>query len=442
MKKNYVLDTNVLIHDPKSIFQFEDNNLYIPIYVIEELDKIKSEHSSRGRNSRETCRILDELREQGSLSDGVDINDDGKLYIYVPKERRTLNVGLDRSSVDNAILQCFAEIKDLTSPDVNVVLVTMDINLRIRAESLKFHTESYESQSIDFTHLITGVVNYDVEDGDINTFFTDKQLYVNKDIDFYYNVYVTLKEPSGKTALGKYDKANHVVKHLNIPKDGIFNIKPRNREQNYALDLLLDDNIKIVSLIGTAGSGKTIMSTLVGLSKVLNEGKYSKLTIARPIVVLGNDVGFLPGSIAEKLDPYMQPIYDNLDLILIGGGKKGKSDKFAHQKYEDLIAQGVINVEPITYIRGRSLHNQFVLIDESQNLSLHEIKTIITRCGEGTKIVFTGDPSQIDTPYLDRNSCGLAVIAERLHNHPIVGHLTMTKGERSELANLATERLD
>jgi PhoH-like ATPase len=442
MKKNYVLDTNVLIHDPKSIFQFEDNNLYIPIYVIEELDKIKSEHSSRGRNSREACRILDELREQGSLSDGVDINDDGKLYIYVPKERKTLNVGLDRSSIDNAILQCFAEIKDLTPPDVIAILVTMDINLRIRAESLKFQTESYESQSVDFSKLVTGMVDYEANNGDIDLLYATGQLSIEDGIDYYYNACVTIKEPSGKTALGRYYKDERLIKLLNIPKEGIFNIKPRNKEQQFATSLLLDDNIKVVSLIGLPGSGKTLLSSLIGLHKTIKEGQYAKLTIARPIVVLGNDIGFLPGSIAEKLDPYMQPIYDQLDLILIGGGKKSKQDKFANSKYEDLIKQGIINVEPITYIRGRSLHNQFVLIDESQNLSTHEVKTILTRCGEGTKIIFTGDPSQIDTPYLDRNSSGISVITEKLHNHPLVGHITMVKGERSQLANLATQRLE
>jgi PhoH-like ATPase len=442
MRKIYVLDTNVLIHDPKSIFQFEDNYLYIPIYVLEELDKIKGEHSSRGRNSREACRLLDEFRTSGSLSDGVDINDDGKLFIYVPTSRKVVNVALERNSADNAILQCFAEIRDSQPPEQPVILVTMDINLRVRAESLKFQTATYESQSIDFSNLVTGMVDYDANNGDIDLLYATGTLPVEDGVEFYHNACVTIKEISGKTALGRYYKDARVIKPLNIPKEGVMNIRARNKEQTFAMDLLLDDNVKVVSLIGLPGSGKTLLSSVIGLHKVIKEAKYSRLTIARPIVVLGNDIGYLPGSIAEKLDPYMKPIYDQLDLILIGGGKKSKQDKFATAKYEDLIKQGVINVEPITYIRGRSLHNQWVLIDESQNLSMHEVKTIITRTGENCKIIFTGDPSQIDTPYLDRNSCGIAVMTEKLHDHPIVGHITMVKGERSELANLANQRLE
>lgn len=440
MKKNYVIDTNVLIHDPKSIFQFDDNDLYLPIYAIEELDRIKGENSSRGRNSREACRILDELRCGGSLSEGIEINNNAKLFVYVPTERKMINVALDKNSTDNAILQCVAEIKEKnTTP---TILITMDVNLRVRAESIGFQTASYESQSIDFSKLITGMIDYDVEDGDIDVFFLNKKLPVDPEITLYHNAYITLREPSGKTALGKYIKKEHCIRHLNVPQDGLMNIKPRNKEQKFVMDLLLDDDIKIVSLIGIAGSGKTLISSLVGLYKVLDEGKYSKLTIARPIVVLGSDIGYLPGTVDEKILPYMSPIFDNLDLLLIGGGKKNKQNKFIGKKYEDLIADGTINVEPITYIRGRSLHNQIIIIDESQNLTLHEIKTIITRCGEGSKIIFTGDPSQIDTPYLDKNSCGLSVMVEKLHDHPIVGHITLSKGERSELANLATEKLE
>jgi predicted ribonuclease YlaK len=850
MKKNYILDTNVLINDPQALFQFEDNNLYIPIYVLEELDKIKSEQSSRGKHSREVCRGLDSLRCQGSLSDGVCINNDGGvLTIYVPNEKKHLKVGLDINSVDNSILQCCLDIQEKDT-SIKTILVTMDVNLRVRAESIGIQTASYENQSIDFSKMITGMVEYRVADGIIDEYYTNKKLDVDDDTSFYYNAYVTIvEEGSGKTALGKYCKDKKHIRHLNIPQEGVMGIKPRNKEQKFVIDMLLDDDIKIVSLVGAPGCGKTILSSAVGLSKTL-AGKYNKFTIARPIVVLGNDVGYLPGpqpldakiltpngwttmgqlkigdyvsakdgkptkvigvfpqgkkavykltttekssteccedhlwltvtsndrinkngigtvkstkeiasslftkngktnhhlprneavefyqtetlpippytfgallgdgcfgkrnlsfsgkdedilnkintelsllgcclvktkskeidyelknsnfsttrycknvvltnenskeelvfnslqeasnklgenlytikqrcykqrtidgykykftdnderwpnhvkeqlyrldllgkrawekhipdiykyssienrveilkglmdtdgtvgktgsaafsttskqlaldvieivkslggravisernrignkstfnniitrrisyefivslpekynpffttrkasrfscknihgigiesieyvgekevqcikvedqehlyitddfivthnTISEKLDPYMQPIYDNLDLLLMNNGKKVNNKGI---NYEDLIKQGIIKIEPLTYIRGRSLHNQFVLIDESQNLNLHEIVTIITRCGEGTKIILDGDPSQIDTPYLDKCTCGLSIMVEKMHDHPLVGHITLSKGERSELANLATERFE
>jgi predicted ribonuclease YlaK len=837
MRKNYVLDTNVLIHDPKSIFQFQDNNLFVPVYVLEELDKLKSEQSLRGRNSREACRILDDLRSQGSLSEGVKIGD-GLFTIYVPKERRVLQVALDPKSMDSGILQAVLEIKE-RNPNTKTILVTMDVNLRVRAESIDIQTASYESQSVDASKMITGKTELKVGYGDIDKMFVDGKInLLESDAEFVYdNVCVMMVDPDGKTALGRYKKKENSISPLKLPKEGIMGIKPRNKDQQFAFDLLLDDSVKFVSLVGLAGTGKTLLATAVGLSKIL-DGTYSRLLISRPVMPMGKDIGFLPGpqpldskiltpdgwvnmgnlsigdnvisrdgkptkvlgiypkgkkdifrittndgssteccedhlwltktkeqkkrnksgsikttreiintltkngklnhylprnepveykvkslpikpytlgallgdgslctsillsnndveiaqrvneevkelncylskpcginynivsdipnnkparqieitdtntgevynytrigicaektdintstiynrctrnvtidgyfykfvenenrwsnpvknaiynlgllgkvcnnkfipdmykyssvedrinlirglmdtdgtvkangeasftttslqlakdvcevvkslggraqiksrdrigkksiiknrtispkflsyefnislpenlnpffierkrerfkcayiydariksiefvgvkecqcilieneehlyltddfivthnTLLEKLDPYMQPIYDNLELLMMTSGKKK-----TNMKFEDLYKQDLIKVEPLTYIRGRSIPNQFLIVDEAQNLSPHELKTIITRCGDGTKIVLTGDPDQIDNPYMDKGSCGLSFAIEKLYNNPIVGHLTLSKGERSELANLA-----
>jgi PhoH-like ATPase len=428
MKKNYVLDTNILIHDPQSILNFQDNNLYIPIYVIEELDKLKTEQTVRGKSSREACRIIDGLRCQGNLSTGVPVGE-GLLFIYVPTERKQIKVALDNNSMDNAILQSALDIKE--NSELRTILVTMDVNLRIRAESLGIQTSPYESQAIDPSKLNDGHVKLEVDFGSINKLFQDKQLKVEEDL--IANACVTLVEPCGKTSLGRYNKAERTIRPLSFPRDGLFGISPKNKEQQFALDLLMDDSVKLVSLVGMAGTGKTILSVAAGLSKVL-DGGYSRMLISRPIMPLGKDIGFLPGDIKAKLDPWMQPIYDNLELLMMMGGKKKTT-----LKYDDLFKQNLIKIEPLTYIRGRSIPNQFILLDEAQNLSGHELKTIITRCGEGTKIVLTGDPDQIDSPYMDQSNCGLNIAIDKMKDNPLVGHLILKKGERSSLANLAAK---
>jgi PhoH-like ATPase len=436
VQKNYILDTNVLIHDPQSIFKFEDNNLYIPIYVLEELDKLKSEITLRGRNSREACRILDELRCQGSLIEGVAVGADGKLRIYVPKERKVIKVALDHNSMDNAILQCSIEIKE--SADIPAILVTMDVNLRIRAECIGLQTASYESQSVDVSTLDNEVKEIIITKEELDLFYSAGFLTTPEDL--FINASVLLKdEISGATALGrvKFDGASKVVKKLNIPNN-ILGLKPRNIEQKFAIDLLLDDSIKFVTLMGTAGSGKSILSVAVALYKIFEDHIYEKLLVSRPVMPLGKDIGYLPGSTEEKLRPFMQPIYDNIDYILMSSGSR---KKYKIESCQKLFDDNIIEIEPLVYIRGRSIINQIMILDEAQSLSNHEIKTIISRCGENTKLILTGDVDQIDNPYVTKESNGLTSAVKNIKNNPIVGHIFLSKGERSELANLAVENL-
>lgn len=835
MQKNYILDTNILIHDPQSIFSFQDNNLYVPIYVLEELDRLKSEQSLRGRNSREACRLIDDLRCAGHLAQGVDINEGGKFIVYVPTERMIPKVAIDMNNMDNAILQAALDIKSKSPEDMKTILVTMDINLRIRADSLGVPTESYESSSVDINRMRSGYQEIEASDDDINDLFANKELGVESD-ELVDNTCVMLKAGT-RSALCRFLKDHKKMVPLQVPKEGVMGIKPRNREQGFALDMLLDDELKLMTLVGMAGTGKaqplsadvltpagyvkmgdlkigtfvsvpsggsapilgifpqgkkeifritfsdgtstlacddhlwltqtsiernqkkngkirstseirkslryrgkknhsipitapiemisqnliidpyvfglllgdgtfrhhigfstsdnelktavnnaikpqlkllqkskydytligsdkiinghsikstingviqkvytgikecvqdgynrcavyksiknktiykninwsfgnivsssdfitylknvglidksssekfipddfkfssikdriallqglmdtdgsvdsrtgkdfeftttspfladdfkwliqslggtvsistrrtkykynkeqktglksyrlrlslpnsinpfklkrksslvknrtkyfprryivsvesygfeqcqcilidhpdhlyltndcivthnTLLAVAAGLQKVVVEGIYSRLVISRPVVPMGKDIGFLPGTLEEKMNPWMQPIFDNLELLMMIGGGKKKTGLM----YDDLFDQDLIRVEPLTYIRGRSLPNQFIIIDESQNLSPHEVKTIVTRCGEGTKIVLTGDPDQIDNPYMDKGNCGLSVAVEKLQDNPLVGHLILSKGERSELANLAATKM-
>jgi PhoH-like ATPase len=429
MQKNYILDTNVLIHDPRSLFQFEDNNLYVPIYVLEELDKLKGEPSLRGRNSREACRILDELRCKGNLRDGVPLENGGSIQIYIPQHRPRLPVALDPKSMDHAILQSALEVKENSSN--RTILVTMDVNLRVRSEALGMQTAAYENDAVDTDTLNNRTLTIEVSVENLDNFYKNGTLKIDKDIPI--NSSIILKSPTGTgIARSVIDTGTLVARKLNLPPT-VMGLKPRNVEQKFALDLLLDDTVKFITLMGIAGSGKSILALSAALYSIFEIGLYTKLLIARPVIPMGNDIGFLPGSVEEKLRPYMQPIYDNVEYLLMACGKK----KYGITSCEDLFNNNTIEIEPLVYIRGRSIINQIVLIDEAQGLSQHEMKTIISRCGENTKIIFTGDIEQIDNPYISKETSGMSVVVTKINNNPLVGHLRLEKGERSELANLA-----
>jgi PhoH-like ATPase len=439
MKKNYVLDTNVLIHDPYAIFKFEDNDLIVPIYVLEEIDQFKRENTERGRNARTVSRLLDAQRESGgSLSNGVKIGEGGSLRVHVPAHRPVLAIALNPNSGDHAILQTAIELRDAT-PDRPTIFVTMDVNLRIRADALGLHTEAYENQSVDADHLETGLCELSVSAAELDSFFDTGSLSRPNQPGLYANVSILLRDDSARarTGLGRYHAERGEIRALKVPRDGLMGIRPRNKEQSFALDLLLDDSVRLVTMIGKAGTGKTLLALASGLKRTVDDSVYSRLLVSRPVMPLGRDIGFLPGDIGEKLNPWMQPIFDNLEFLLVAGGGKRRGMR----GFDELIEGGQLQVEPLTYIRGRSLPGQYVIVDEAQNLTPHEVKTVITRCGEGTKIVLTGDPFQIDNPYVDSATNGLSVAVDRLRGEPIVGHMLLSKGERSELANLAANRL-
>jgi PhoH-like ATPase len=436
MKKNYVLDTNVLLHDPNAIFRFEDNNVIIPIFSIEELDHFKREGSERGRNARATARLLDELRERGgALSQGVALDSGGTLRVAVPNKAMKLPSAIDHSTMDQAILQLAFEVRE-TDAGRPTVFVTMDTNMRIRADALGMVAQTYENQRIETDRLTSDIANLDLDPEEIDAFFRDGRLSPQEPHPAP-NTCLMLRDRTNvsHTALGRYDAAKRAIVGLRVPRDGIMGVRPRNKEQSFAIDLLLDESIRLVTLVGKAGTGKTLLALAVGLKRTVEDGAYTRLLVSRPVMPLGRDIGFLPGDVDEKLNPWMQPIFDNLEFLFSGGTRKGP------RAYAELLENGQIQVEPLTYIRGRSLPAQFIIVDEAQNLTPHEVKTIITRSGDGTKVVLTGDPGQIDNPYVDSASNGLTVAAERFHGEKLAAHVLLAKGERSELAELAANLL-
>lgn len=438
--KIFVLDTNVLLYDPQALFKFQENTVIIPITVIEEVDQFKKDMNETGRNARFVSRLLDDLRKQGSLLNGVALSSGGilKVEIFEDHVAKQLPPALKMDRADNRILAVALDAKNREDV-VPVILVTKDTNLRIKADALGLKAEDYESDKVEIEELYSGITEVDVKPEIVDRFYG--QGWIEPMQDFTPNQFVTLNDDSNPshTVTTKYNKKQNKLLPLNkSSKEGIWSISARNKEQACAFDALLDDSIKVVTLVGKAGTGKTLLAIAAGLHKVAEENVYNRLLVSRPVFPMGKDLGFLPGDIEEKLSPWMQPIFDNVELLLSGHeSEKRRSNK----GYKELVAMGILEIEPLTYIRGRSIPNQFMIVDEAQNLTPHEIKTIITRAGEGTKIVLTGDPYQIDNPYVDASSNGLTYLVERLKDIDISGHVTLTKGERSELAELAANLL-
>jgi PhoH-like ATPase len=432
--KNYVLDTNVLLHDARAIYAFADNNVVIPIFVLEELDTFKKDQSELGRNARQIARELDQFRSEGGLSHPQKMENGGTVRVALPKTAPK-NPSNDSRSMDQRIIEIALEVRD-ADPKTPAILVTKDVNMRVRADSLGLNSVDFEPERISLEELYPGNRDIVVPTGTIDKFYADGAVVVDAP-GLHANEYLTLKDETGKSALTKWDKAQAKAVPVKKLREGVWGIKPRNKEQHFALDLLLNDDVKLVTLVGKAGTGKTLLAIAAGLQKVTEDQVFSKLLVSRPIFPLGRDIGYLPGTIEEKLNPWMQPIYDNLELLL----GLNKSDKKEGRSYAELVDLGFVEIEPLTYIRGRSLPNVYMIVDEAQNLTPHEIKTIVTRAGEGTKIILTGDPYQIDHPYLDSSNNGLTTVAERFKNEGIAGHVILTKGERSPLAELATHIL-
>jgi PhoH-like ATPase len=435
--KHFVLDTNILLHDPRAITQFADNEVVIPIFVIEEIDNFKKEASELGRNAREIARLLDGLRAEGArLSDGAPLPNGGRLR--VASAARSVPTTLRESQIaDYLILMVALDVRDANKGEPTI-FVTKDVNLRIRADSLGLTSMDFEAERIDIDELYSGMTELVTTGADVDTFYAQNTLDLAEG-HFKSNQYVLLRdrENPSHSALGRFDGPTKKLVPLRKVKEGIWGIRPRNKEQHCALDLLLNDEIKLVTLVGKAGTGKTMLAIAAGLQKIVEEQLYTKLLVSRPIFPLGRDVGYLPGTIEEKLNPWMQPIYDNIEYLM----GLSKAEKKGGRSHQELIDMGFIEIEPLTYIRGRSIPNQFIIVDEAQNLTPHEVKTIITRVGEGTKVILTGDPYQIDNPYVDATSNGLTTIVEKFKGENVAGHVTLSKGERSALAELASNIL-
>ena len=403
--KNYILDTNVLLHDPNSILSFKQNFVLIPIEVIEEIDHFKRESSELGQNARAVSRMLDGFRNGGSLSEGVALSNGGRLRIIFNQTKSKLRTGqiaiAGSTSVDSRIIALALSVQRST-PKLPTILVTKDINMRLKADALGLPAEDYESDRINISELYTGVFDLTVPAAKMATFRNTGELELAGTKTYFPNEYCTLIEEGStkRTALAKVDATGKKLIPIIDIREGIWGIKPRNREQCFAFDALLDDKVKLVTLMGKAGTGKTLMAMAAGLKRTVHDREYRRVVVARPTVALGREIGFLPGTLEEKLGPWMQPIHDALEML------SDLNMGHEHRRSADLMRSGAIVVEALSYIRGRSIASQFMVIDESQNLTPLEVKTIVTRVGHGTKIVFTGDPYQIDNPYVDGSSNG------------------------------------
>lgn len=435
MTKRFVLDTNVLLHDPRALEHFADNEVIIPIFVIEEIDQFKRELSERGRNARIVSRMLDRLRAAGGrLADGVSTDSGGRLRVALTSQALPSRKG-SRSTADDLILSVALD-EQQKEQDRPVIFVTKDVNLRIRADAMGLQAVDYTEETVDISELYSGTAEIAVPGEQVDAFYSEGRLAMEQKLDPHQFALLKNQENESHTALGRFDASERMLIALQKLRQGVWGVRPRNKEQHFALDLLLSDDVKLVTLIGMAGTGKTLLAIAAGLQKVVEEQRYQKMLVSRPIFPLGRDVGFLPGDIEQKLNPWMQPIYDNLEFLM-GTTRSGNKE----QGYAEFLAMGAVEVEPLTYIRGRSIPNQYMIVDEAQNLTPHEVKTIITRVGDNTKIILTGDPYQIDNPYVDSSNNGLTTVVQRFRHHVIAGHITLVKGERSELAELAANLL-
>jgi PhoH-like ATPase len=436
LDRKVVVDTNVILFDALALNKFAESDVYIPFSVIEEIDRFKRDLGENGRNARHFSRFVDVLRQQGSLAQGVAL-ESNKAFIYVVSDFHFAGLPseMNLSIPDHRIL-AVAYTLIQQNKKANVQLVTKDINLRIKADVFDIDAKDFDPDETHLEDVYQGYKEVEFEPAQIDSFYKDRGLDVGETYKLFANQYLIMKDKANPnhSAIGRYDGKLKRVVPLISPSESIWGIHPRNMEQSFALDALLNDELLFVSLVGKAGTGKTLLALAAGLHKTLDEGRFQRLLVSRPIFPMGRDIGYLPGDVEQKLNPWMQPIFDNVEFLL-------GADKKAAGRAQELINQGMLNIEPLTYIRGRSIPNQYLIVDESQNLTPHEIKTIVTRAGQGTKVVLTGDAYQIDNPYIDASNSGLTYSVERFKGQRISAHVSLTKGERSELAELAANIL-
>jgi len=431
-KKSYVFDTSVLLTDARALVHYQDGNILIPFKVLEEIDRHKKRQDGVGSNARHIIRILDELREEGSLKNGIPLENGCTIYVKnLDSFGDEIPCDLDTADADNEII-AIALREKISNPDT--ILVSRDINMRVKCDSLGIKTEDYiVGQMVQAKeNVYEGTLNELVPDEVLESFYNGQGVHLDENIKLYPNQFITLESDCNlkKTALVRNISDARPLQKVKEFKKGIWGIKARNREQRFVLDLLMDEKVPIVTLIGKAGCGKTLCALASGLEQVVEKEKYARLIVTRPVQPMGRDIGYLPGTMEEKMRPWLLPIEDNLRHLI--------GDKHA---FDMQLDRGVIEIEALTYIRGRSISDAYIIIDECQNTTVHEIKTILTRVGENTKIVLLGDIEQIDNIYIDETTNGLTYIIEKFKDHELAGHVTLRKGERSAVATLAAKVL-
>ena len=440
-KKIYVIDTSVYLTDFSSLRAFEDNDIVIPFKVLEEIDKHKKRQDAVGSNARKIIRALDELREIGSLHNGVPMGEGYGTVTARSYNPELIPLDWDTEDPDNQIIATALTVKE-ENPESKVTLVSRDINLRVKCDSIGLATDDYQASQVieSLDEIYAGYTEMVVKDKIIENFYNGEDVFVSKEEEeLNGNQFLVMSSEINekKSALARFKNYNTPL--LKIPnKRRVWGISPRNKEQTYALELLMDPSISLITLVGKAGSGKTLCAIAAGLEQTLDDHPmssqrsiYTRLIVSRPVEPLGKDIGFLPGTMEEKMEPWLKPIQDNLKFLMV-------DDSVTLQEYMDM---GKIEVEALTYIRGRSIANAFIIIDEAQNLTKHELKTIVTRVGEGTKLILTGDVEQIDNIYIDERTNGLTYAVEKMKEHEITGHVTLKKGERSAIATLGAKIL-
>jgi len=438
MRKNFVIDTNVLLHDPQAIFHLDDSNVLIPIEVLEEIDCFKHDVSERGRNARTVAQVLDGLREHGRLAQGIALDNGGTLRVVTTEDGGALRTaGLAVAvRVAESILAVAAHSQELRQ-DEETVIVTKNVNLRLKADALGIRAQDYEVDRFPDPDLYAGWHSLEVEAEVLARFKGNRKVrvegFAGRPNEY---VFMTERGQPKQAACGRVTETGADIVSIPTVQEDVVGIRPLNLEQTFAMDALLNDSISLVTMTGKAGTGKTLLAVAAGLHKVFNEDRYNRILVFRPTMPVSRDIGFLPGEVAEKMRPWMQPVYDALELLR-------ELDKRSGRKClpPDIMECEEISVEPLTFIRGRSIPRQYIIIDEAQNLTPLEVKTVVTRVGKGTKIVLTGDPHQIDNPYVDSLSNGLTFLVDKFRASDLSAHICLVKGERSQLAETAANLL-